>query len=209
MRLTPVALAAVLLLAPLSACSDDEPTTSPTPTASATTSQTPTTDAPPATSADLVVAPGRIGAAEVGMSQDDAVATGLFDADVEYQDEVCEGIDLLRWKEQFEGVDVLTDEDGTIVSMGVWDAAGPRTEVGFGVDTTFDELIEGFGEQLSEPESAGYGQVGVWVQDGQKWLGFLFGQAESVEQLGNDHGQQVTFMEVTTDHKPALIRDGC
>ncbi len=208
MKLSPAVAAAVLMLLPLTACTGgDEPTEDPT-TPTPSSSSTPTASSPTASS-DLIVAPGRFGPAEVGMTQDEAVATGLFDADVKFQGEACEGVHPLQWKKAFTGVDVLTDESGTIVSMGTAESDGPRTEVGFGVGTTFDELIEGLGEQLSDPEPAGYGQVGVFVHNDDDWLGFLFGDAESVEQLGNDHGMQVTFVEVTEGEKPALMRDGC
>jgi len=209
MKLTPVATAAFLLLLPLTACSDDEPSDSPTaPATSQTPTPEPTADAK--SSADLELAPGRVGPADVGMTKASAIATGLFDADVDRgEDEACGGVQLLAWKERFKGVDVLTDDQGTIVSMGIGSADGPRTKDGFGVGTRFGELIEVYGGDLSAPEAAGYGQVGVYVQDDDAWLGYLFGKADSVEKLDNDPGLEVTFVEVTRGDKPGLMRDGC
>jgi len=185
------------------------PATSATPSAVVTTPSAEPEPEPsgPQSSADLELAPGRIGPVSVGANKDDAVATGLFDADL-VGDEPCDAR-LLEWKSQFTGVDVLTDDTGTIVSFGVGSADGPRTATGLGVGSTFGELIESYGGDLSAPESAGYGQVGVYVQDGNDWLGFLFGDATSVTQVNNDPGFKVTFAEATKMAQPALIRDGC
>ena len=212
MKLTTVAAVALLFLLPLAACGDDEPDTSGTPTTTATsaapTTTVPTADA--ASSADLELGPGRVGPVEVGMTKAQAVATGLFDADVDRgEGETCGGVQPLLWKDRFKGVDVLTDDQGTIVSMGVTSAGGPRTKEGFGVGTRFGELIEVYGGDLGAPEAAGYGQVGVYVQDDDAWLGYLFGDADSVEKLDNDPGLEVTFVEVTRGDKPGLMRDGC
>ncbi len=210
-RTTGVAVAAVLLLA-LAACGDDEPETTPTtPATSATPTPRATTAAPdvPASSAELELAPGRVGPVEVGMTKTEAAATGVFDVDVTSSPDGCEGTRPLVWKKQFQGVDVLTDDSGSVVSLGVSSADGPRTEQDFGVGTTFGQLIEVYGGDLSAPEEAGYGQVGVFVQDGERWLGYLFGEAASIDQLDNDPGLKVTFAEVTEGEKPSLMRDGC
>lgn len=209
-RLTALAVTTLLLL-PLAACGDDEPADDPTtPATSQATMPTPEPTADAASSADLELGPGRVGPVEVGMTKAQAVATGLFDADVDRgEGETCGGVQPLLWKERFKGVDVLTDDQGTIVSMGVTSAGGPRTKDGFGVGTRFGELIEVYGGDLSAPEEAGYGQVGVYVQDDDAWLGYLFGDADSVEKLDNDPGLEVTFVEVTRGDKPGLMRDGC
>ena len=209
MRLRAVLASAVLLMS-AAGCGDGaaEPGVSPSPTpAESATAPSPESSTAPQSSADLELAPGRIGPVSVGTSKDDAAATGLFDVDVT-GDEPCESRPL-AWKSQFTGTDVLTDEAGSIVSLGVGLADGPRTATGLGVGSTFGELIELYGGDLSAPETAGYGQVGVFVQDGDDWLGFLLGEATTVEQVDNDPAFKVTFAEATKFAKPGLIRDGC
>lgn len=203
-------LAASLLV--LSACGTDEPdaeptrtTSAPTPTASPTTSDAPSDL--PTSSAGLELSPGAIGPVTVGMTKAEAEATGLFDVDV--TDDGCGTTAPLTWKAAYQGVDVQTDPDGTVVSLGVRSADGPRTSQGFGVGSTFGELLEVYGGELSAPEEAGYGQVGVFVQDNDRWLGYLFGEAESIEALDNNMGLKVTFVEATQGEKPGLMRDGC
>ncbi len=207
MKLRVMLVSAVLLTA-TAACGSDaaEPAASPTPTAVATTTAPPSDSEAPTSSADLELAPGRIGPVQVGINQDAAVATGLFDADVDGGD----GCSFpLRWKDAFTGVDVIADSDGTITSLGTTAADGPRTADGLGVGSTFGELIEIYGGALGAPEPAGFGQVGIFVRDGDSWLGFLLGEATTVEQVDNDPGFKVTFTEATKFAKPDLIRDGC
>lgn len=202
-------IVSVALMLTAAACTSDpaEPAVSPSPTPVETTTTVVPEPSGPQSSADLQLAPGRIGPVTVGTDKDDAAASGLFDIDVT-GDEACQSRPL-AWKEQFAGLDVLTDDAGSIVSFGVDLAEGPRTEAGLGVGSRFGELIETYGGDLSAPETAGFGQVGVFVRDGDDWLGFLFGEATAVEQVDNDPGFEVTFAETTRFSKPALIRDGC
>ncbi len=103
---------------------------------SATPEATPQTTAPPADSSDLVVAPGKVGDVKAGMTKEEALATGFFDADVEG----VEGCTFaLQWKKQFEGVDVLTREDGSIGSLGVT-KGGPQTAEGIRVGSTLADV---------------------------------------------------------------------
>ncbi len=140
------------------------------------------------------------------MDRDAALSTGLFDADPA----VVEGCErVLTWKKQYDGADVLTGDDDAIVALGVDAADGPRTTEDLGVGSTLGELVESYGGDLSAPQQAGYGQVGVFVQDGNNWLGFLLGDATSVEQVVDDPAFEVTLAEATKFNRPDLIRDGC
>lgn len=208
MKLSPVIASVLLLALPLSACGDDEdPTTTPTsasPSATATTIATPEA---PQTASDLVIAPGQIGPAEAGMSKSEALETGLFNADVKIKGEVCDGVQPLEWKKAFAGVDVLTSEAGDIVSLGAFEADGPRTEDDLGVGSRYGDLVDAYGSDLTKPEDAGYGQAGVFVKDGDRWIGFLFGDATAADDVETD--SEVTFIEVTAGEKPGLMRDGC
>lgn len=208
MKLSPVIAPVLLLALSLSACGDDEdPTTPPTSASPTATASASATAEAPKSSADLVMAPGRIGPAEVGMSKSEALETGLFDADVKIKGEVCDGVEPLQWKSAFTGVDVLTSEAGDIVSLGTFEADGPRTEDDLGVGSTYGDLVDTYGAELTDPEEAGYGQAGAYVKDGNRWLGFLFGDVESASAVVSD--TEVTFVEATAGDKPGLMRDGC
>ncbi len=203
----PWIVAAVLSLT-LAACSDSsepEPTpgtSAPTATAS-TASPTTAPTASPIPLTDLVVEPGAIGPAEAGMGRDEALATGLFDADVEGGAEECERTEPLAWKADYAAsLDVLTRDDGTIVSLGVR-GEEPRTAEGLGVGSTLRQVSRTY--ETAEMTEAGYGQTGVFVTDGERWLGFLFDA--DVESIGPK--AKVTLVEVTRGTRPSLMRDGC
>jgi hypothetical protein len=162
---------------------------------------TPATAALPADSSGLVVTPGRIGDVKAGMSKQEALDTGFFDADVEG----VEGCTFtLQWKKQFEGLDVLTREDGSIGALGVT-KGGPRTSEGVGVGSTLAEVTAAH-PGLSPVDAAGFDQAGAFLSVGEQHIGFLFGDAtpSTIKQ-----SSKVSFMEVTSGNKPDLMRDGC
>ena len=180
---------------------DDDDTPEATPTPSTTTATTPAAEPTGPAEADLVVRPGSIGAVSVGISKDQAVATGMFDADV---DGVAGCTFELQWKKQYDGVDVLTDEDGTITSMGVT-KGGPKTSAGVGVASTLAEVQAAYPD-VTEPAELGFGQAGVIHTLGDDHIGFLFGDA-TVDSI--KPASKVTFMEVTSGSEPQLMRSGC
>ncbi len=190
-------LTAIAVLLVLAGCgSSDEPSASPTPSepSARTTIEVP---AP----ADLVVRPGSIGDVTVGLTQDEAVATGMFDADVEG----VEGCSFkLQWKKEYVGLDVLTNEAGYITSFGVT-KGGPKTSADVGVGSTLAEIRAAYPD-VSEPAELGFGQAGVIQTLGDDHIGFLFGDTtvESVKPVS-----EVTFMEVTSGDEPQLMRSGC
>lgn len=157
--------------------------------------------AEPVDSSGLVVKPGSVGPVRAGITKDEAMASGLFDADVEG----VEGCTFeLQWKKQFDGVDVLTRENGSIASLGVT-AGGPSTSEGIGVGSTLAEVKAAYPE-LSPVAAAGFDQAGAFHTLGDDHLGFLFGEATPATITDSS---KVSFMEVTTGKLPELMRSGC
>ncbi|TQK72954.1 MULTISPECIES: hypothetical protein [unclassified Nocardioides] len=175
-------IAAAALLIALTGCSSDDPPLDTTPTRKSTPTATPTTPAPttpaPTTPAPstalpaLVIRPGAIGDAQVGMTREEWAATGLF-ADGAA---ICEG-ELIHWKDDPDGAGlrVLTDEDATITQLWVT-APGPATEHGgIQVGSTYGDLKAAF-SPLTKPVEDGYDQSSVYPpgeEDGLPYFGFL------------------------------------
>lgn len=189
-------------------CSDEaaEPAPSSAPpsiTAPATSGPTsvPTTAVPAL--ADLTVTPGAVGPVRARMTRDEALATGLFDADVQVGGEECGRTEPLAWRSPLgSSLDVQTDDAGTIVSIGIR-GTEPRTADGLGIGSTLAEVSKTY--ETAELTEAGYGQTGVFVSDGTAWLGLLFdADPQTIERSA-----EVTFMEVTSGTRPDLMRDGC
>ena len=207
MKRTLVAATATLLF--LSACGSDDPkepnetTSSPSTEPSETTEPTesPTTSAPQA--AKLVVKPGAVGPARAGMTKAEALETGLFDSDVPAPVEGCPEFPL-KWKKQYQGVDVLTRKNGTISSLGVF-KGGPKTKEGIGYGSTLDDLIKAY-PNLSPVVDAGFNQAGAYEFTDNEYIGFLFGDATVSDIKGSS---KISFIEVTVGDKPDLIRSGC
>lgn len=197
-------VAAIAALVVLSACGSDEPDSDATsaPTQESSTSAEATASTPPAP-ADLVLEPGRVGPAVAGMSKDEAVATGLFDADVPPPVDGCEPVPL-QWKKVYVGLDVLTRDDGSIASIGVR-KGGPRTAEGIGVGSTLGDVQKAY-PNLSPVDDAGFDQAGAFVVSGDAYLGLLFGDATKASITPSS---KVTFLEVTQGSRPELMRSGC
>lgn len=158
----------------------------------------------PDAAADFVIAPGAVGVVQAGMSKAEAVATGLFDADVKAPVEGCPAYPLV-WKKAYQDYfDVLTVGNGEIVSIGVR-AKGPATKDGLGVGSTFADVQAGVEDGTAV--EAGYGQSGLFDYDQEtgRWIGYLFNPA--VDDLTPD--STVSFVEVTKGSQPSLMRDGC
>ncbi len=179
-----------------------------TPSATPTASEPdPGPESPEPTAPDLLplgrlqINTGAVGPVRVGMTAAQAAATGYFNTDV--PSEVCEGTRPLEWKSNyFNALDVFVGRSGTITSIGVL-GRGPTTRSGLGVNSSYREVRDVVGD--ATPERAGYGQTGVFVDDGDAWIGFLF---DTTPAMISD-SDPVTFIEVTRGGKPALMRDGC
>ncbi|KQV76816.1 hypothetical protein ASC61_18435 [Aeromicrobium sp. Root344] len=165
---------------------------------------TPPTRAAPATLKDMVISPGRLGDVRIGMSKKEALATGLFDADTPPPVDGCPVLPL-TWKKTYgDLVDVGTLGNGEISSIGIRDKA-PRTEDGLGVGSTYGEVRAAIED--GKPVEAGYSQSGLYEYDPQTggWIGYLFDA--TVDQLKDS--DPVTFVEITKNAQPGLMRDGC
>lgn len=145
---------------------------------------------------------GSVGPVKVGMSKSQAYATGYLDKDVNVPQ--CDRVDQLVWRAGYKDVlDIFTLDDGEVSSIGVR-AAGPRTRSGLQVGSTYKAVKDVLGED-SAPVEAGYDQTGLFVNEGDNWIGFLFDASTA---MVND-STPVTFIEVTRDALPNLMRDGC
>ncbi|MDR7087128.1 hypothetical protein J2X11_001967 [Aeromicrobium panaciterrae] len=183
---------------------DDTPeaTATPTPSATTVTATTPTESEP--AEDPFVVAPGRVGAAKVGMSKAQAAATGQFNVDVDHGPDDCRGVSPLEWKPSFgTGLDVFVDDSDKIASMGISESS-PKTAEGIGVGSTLSQVKAAY-EDLTLVEEAGFDQSGNYVVVGDRYLGFLYNE----NAFDATNSSKVIFMEVTKGDKPELIRDGC
>ncbi len=179
----------------------DADTATPPSPSSSTSPRSGTPDDP---SVELKIRPGGVGLIEAGMTGEQALSTGQVERDTK-REQMCEGI-YYRWKdaEARSALDLATDPDGTIVSIGI---SGDIYSTGTGVriGDSLATLRQTYGDRLSSVQSAGYDQDGVFVKDGDRWLGFLLDSARS----GIDDSTRVVFMEATKGNKPGLMRDGC
>lgn len=195
---------------------DDKPESAATPTATATTEATEKAETPESTVAppkvpvtpalqpasSLQILPGQVGPVRVGMSKDEALATGYLDKDVPRTN--CDAVDRLAWKPAYKGhFDLFTLDDGEVSAIGIF-KAGPRTRSGLQVGSTYKAVKDVLGEE-SQPMDAGYSQTGLFVNEGSSWIGFLFnGRPDSISDT-----EPVRFIEVTRGRLPDLMRDGC
>lgn len=201
------------------ALTSDSPATASPGATSATTGATPAADgtggtgtgtpqempvSTPGEPSDLTIAHGAIGPVSAGMSKKDALATGLFNTDLEAPVEGCPAPPL-EWKVPFsDAFDVLTVGNGEIISLGVREK-GPVTQDGIGVGSSLADVKATIDEPT--PVEAGYAQTGLYDYDQQtgRWIGYLFDAAPDAVKATDP----VTFVEVTKGAQPGLMRDGC
>lgn len=193
MRLRAGAAMAVLLLAGACGGSEspkDEPSSPESPSASE-----------PAAEA-LVVAPGAVGPVEVGMTVDEANATGLFEPFKEIDDDPCAEFNPpIQWKAPHTEALRVRVEDDKITSLGIKDEV--KTDKGIGVGSTFGDLKAVYPDAEVEASQA-LGST-VYRQDGDKWLGIAFDEdSDKVED-----SSKVLYMEVTVGKKPTTYLSGC
>lgn len=156
-----------------------------------------------------IVKPARIGKARIGMTVQEAVATGQFNKNVD--NPPCDPIKL-QPKKPYKKQYVVFVSGKRIVEM---DAGGHKVETSTGVriDSTYRQVKQAYGAALSKPREVGYEQWGAYVHTGakgadRKWLGFLFGGA-AVDNGPLAKDDTVTLMGVTTGKRPPLALDGC
>ena len=187
---------AVVVLLVVGACGADstsgqaEPSASESPSAS----ENPTETA-------FVIAPGRIGPVEAGMTLEEAEATGVLEPIKATGDEPCPPPSL-RWKAPNTNKLDLMDHDGKIAILGSR-SADFKTEKGIGVDSTLDELEDAYPD-AQVVQSPALGSL-VYRQDGNKWLAIAFNEFPK-ELKGSS---KVIYLEVAVDEKPIAYPDGC
>lgn len=189
-----VVVASALLLA---GCGDDDDASSKKPELSAAPSASAT-----ATSETWVVAPGRIGPVESGMTLEEAKATGAVEPTKgEAKDDVCPSPSL-QWKAPNTTKLDLRDHDGKIAVLGVRDAKF-KTAQGVGVDSTWDELQTAYpGAKIEESPASG---SLIYLKDGDKWLAIAFNE----QPADLESSSKVIYMEVELGEKPIAYPDGC
>ena len=194
MRLRASIAIATLLLA--GACGgSDSPSTESTKTPSPTPNET-------ASAAPLVVAPGRVGPVLVGMTVDEANATGLFEPLEETDDDPCKEFNPpIQWKAPNTESLKIRVEKGKITALGIRD--GAKTAKGIGNGSTFGDVKAAYPDAKAE-QSQGFGST-VYRKDGDKWLGMGFD--EDPDQIKDS--SKLLYMEVTVGSKPATFLDGC
>lgn len=192
MRLRAFAVVTVLLLA--SACGGSD-----TPTDEDNTTE-PTADAPAQEA--LVAAPGGVGPVEVGMTLDEADATGLFESREVADDDPCKDeYGPIQWKAPNTDALMVDVEDEQISLLGVRDTV--KTAEGIGVGSTFADVTAAYpGVKIEESQADG---SVVYRSEGDKWLGMAF-----AEQPGDvKDSTEVVFMEASVGEKPTTYLSGC
>lgn len=149
--------------------------------------------------------PGAFGVVTIGMTTDQARATGFIEPDAERGD-VCDSpAGWWKWRgELSEGLDVYADDRGRIVTMADR-KGGIETREGIAVGNSLGAVNDTYGAVVSPAQEAGYNQSGVFIERDGKWLGFLFDASYSEV----NESSRVTMIEVTEGHRPELMRDGC
>ena len=188
---------AVLVLLLAAACGgSDEPTAEPTKEPSPAASES-------AADAPLVVAPGRIGPVLVGMTVDEANATGLFEPREVADDDPCKDeYGPIQWKAPNTEALMVDVEKDKISLLGIRDKV--KTAEGVGVGSTYADVKASYPDAKVE-ESQALGGSTIYLRDGQKWLGMGF--SHEPDKLKDS--TKVDFMEVASGSKPAVALSGC
>jgi hypothetical protein len=133
----------------------------------------------------------------------EAVDLGYLERDPQ-REQACEGT-FWKWKGQWsQGLDVIVGPNRQIVSLGMT-RAGLETPEGISIGNSYAAVDNTYGDRLEGPVRMEYGQAGVFLRDGDNWVGFGF---------NNEPGRlvdtsRVAFIEVSRGNRPGLIRDGC
>ena len=150
---------------------------------------------------NLVLRPGAIGKAKIGMTIKQAMRTGLF-----RRTGRCGPL-------QPKGK--LDRQMGTLVRKGHLrgmkiTGRNIRTAKGAGLGTTLKSLRETYGDELSKPRKIKKNPEhlwGVFLRRDRRYLGFLLGTRPQAAHPKPGH--KVVYMEVTRGKSPTLYPDGC
>jgi hypothetical protein len=194
MRLRAGTAIAVLLLAGACGGSDspeDEPTATQAPSASEPAEE------------KLAAAPGAIGPVQVGMTVDEANATGLFEPrDVPEDDPCKEAYASIQWKApNTDALMVAVDQDDRIALLGI--RGSVKTAEGVGVGSTLADVKAAYTDAKVEDSQADGSTI--YRQDGEKWLAIAF--VETPDEIKDS--SKVVFMEAASGEKPAAYLSGC
>lgn len=149
------------------------------------------------------VEPGAFGAVKAGENVKTAVDAGYLEEDTK-RAEACEGAPFYKWRDQWSGgMDVIVD-DGIIQSLGL-NKDSPETAEGISNGNSYGALKATYGDRLSDPVTMDYGQPGVFLHDGNRWLGFLL---DTTPEALTDQSR-IVFIEASMGARPGLLRDGC
>ena len=150
----------------------------------------------------LVIAPGRIGPVRVGMTVEEANATGFFEPYEAASDDMCKHDHApIQWKDPRTDTHTVRIDKGVIKSLGV--SAGTQTAEGVGVGSTYEEVLTAYpGAKARRGEVLG---STIHLTDGDKWLGIGF--QEEPENLTDT--AEVQYMEATIGSRPAAFAGDC
>lgn len=148
-------------------------------------------------SRDLMIKPGALGPAKVGMTKREALSTRLFSRQ-KYDPADCNA-SALKWKKQFKNVEVRTDTAGKIRSLRVV-GPGPKTQYGIQVGSDLADVRAPYGS-LNGPKKIDRKTSVGFVQKDDAWIGFLFDDDPKDEVL-----DPIILIEVTKGSKPQLRR---
>jgi len=147
--------------------------------------------------------PGAFEPVPVGEKVQVAVDAGFMERDPK-REQSCEG-NFWKWKGQLsQGLDVIVGRDQRITAMGM-SKPGLETDEGISIGNSYAAVDKTYGDRLEGPIRMDYGQAGVFLREGDKWIGFGFDNKPG--QLADD--SHVVFIEVTRGARPGLLRDGC
>jgi len=149
------------------------------------------------------VVPGAFEPIRAGTSIQQAIDAGFMERDPQ-REQACEGT-FWKWKGQWsQGLDVLVGGDKQISSLGM-SKDGLETPEGISIGNSYAAVDKTYGDRLEGPVRMDSGQAGVFLHDGDNWVGFLFDNKPG--QLADD--SRVVFIEVSRGNRPGLLRDGC
>lgn len=149
------------------------------------------------------VVPGAFEPVPVGAEIQVPIDAGFMERDPK-REQSCEGT-FWKWKGQLaEGLDVIVGADQRITALGM-SKPGLETVEGISIGNSFAAVDKTYAGRLEGPVRMEYGQAGVFLRDGDKWIGFGFDNEPG--RLTDD--SRVAFIEVTQGARPGLLRDGC
>lgn len=149
------------------------------------------------------VVPGAFGPVRAGTNIQQVVAAGYMERDPQ-REQACEGT-FWKWRGQWaQGLDVVVGTNKRIMSLGMT-RPGLETPEGISIGNSYAAVDNTYGDRLEGPVRMEYGQAGVFLRNGENWVGFGF---------DNEPGRlvdtsRVAFIEVSRGSRPGLLRDGC